>query len=264
MMLALLAAAAAAVAAPDPSIAEAKHAVESGRLDQARLMIGNAVERGVAGPELDRLLADLAFASGDNQSALARYDQLLKASPADAAMLERAGVAALRLGHAARAKQLLDRAVATGKASWQGWNGLGVIADRTGDWPAADRAYAKASQLAPRRAEPANNLGYSLMLRGRWGEALPVLEHAASLDPKSPRIAHNLELARMAIAKDLPQRRPGESDSDWAARLNDAGVVARLQGDNKRAVAAFARAIEARKTWFERAANNLALTEGRK
>jgi tetratricopeptide (TPR) repeat protein len=118
--------------------------------------------------------------------------------------------------------------------------------------------------LAPRSPEVANNSGWSLLARGQWHEAIPPLEQAAALDPSSKRIAANLELARAALADGLPERRRGESAADWAARLNDAGMVARLRGDRKRAIAAFARAIEARTDWFERAANNLAATESAK
>jgi len=118
-------------------------------------------------------------------------------------------------------------------------------------------------ELAPDRAEVLNNQGWSLMLRGRWADALPLLERAAAIDPKSHRIADNLELAKAALSEDLPRRQSGESDADWAARLNDAGVLAAAGGDRKRAVAAFAQALEASNSWFARAANNLAIVEGR-
>ena len=62
---------------PAQPLSEAAHAIQAGRLDQARLMIGNAVKAGVRGPEVDRLLADLAYASGDYAGALPRYLQLL-------------------------------------------------------------------------------------------------------------------------------------------------------------------------------------------
>ena len=84
-------------------------------------------------------------------------------------------------------------------------------------------------------------------------------QRAASLDPQSARARHNLELVEVALAEDLPQRRSGESDQDYAARLNDAGVVARMQGTQAKAVAAFSRAIEARGKWYGRAARNLVL-----
>ena len=125
----------------------------------------------------------------------------------------------------------------------------------------ADESYARAAALAPRRAEVFNNAGWSLLVRGRWEEALGKLEQAASLDPRSTRIAQNLDLARAAVSEELPARRPNESETDWAARLNDAGVIARVRGDNKKAMAAFAQAVEVRSQYYERAANNLAQVE---
>ena len=56
----------------------------------------------------------------------------------------------------------------------------------------------------------------------------------------------------------MPHRNPGESDEAFAARLNDAGVVAAGGGQTKRAEAAFAQAIEIKSRWYVRAADNLA------
>jgi hypothetical protein len=49
----------------------------------------------VRGPELDRLLADLAYASGDYKGALPRYEQLLVTNPNDGVLYEHAAIAAL-------------------------------------------------------------------------------------------------------------------------------------------------------------------------
>jgi tetratricopeptide (TPR) repeat protein len=257
-----------AIAASQPAvvdpIAEAQHAIKVGRFDEARAITAKAVALGAGGNALDRLLADLAFATGDDAPALARFEALMLKSPKDAVLAERAGLAALRLRETAKASAYLRRATVLQGASWRAWNGLAVVADWQGDWSAADESYAKALELAPRSPEVANNSGWSLLARGQWHEAIPPLEQAAALDPSSKRIAANLELARAALADGLPERQRGESSADWAARLNDAGMVARLRGDRKRAIAAFARAIEARTDWFERAANNLAATESAK
>ena len=96
------------------------------------------------------------------------------------------------------------------------------------------------------------------MLRGRWSDALASFERAAAINPKLPRLTNNLELARAAVAADLPQRMQGELDEAFAARLNDAGVVAAASGQVKRAEAAFAQAIELKSHWYGRAAENLA------
>ena len=240
------------------SLAEVGRAISAGRLDQARAMLSTAIAAGVKGEPVDRLLADLAMAQGDNAQALAMYRQLLANHPDETLLLERAGIAALRLGLSAEATSLLDRATRQPDAGWRAWNGRGVAADRQGRWDEADAAYSRAAELDPSRAEVANNQGWSLMLRGRWQEAASAFERAASIDPKLPRLANNLELARAATAADLPHRMSGESDDAYSARLNDAGVVASAAGQTKRAEAAFAQALEVRSKWYARAADNLA------
>jgi Flp pilus assembly protein TadD len=262
----LLVAASVAAAAPQlpaPSLAEAEHAIAAGRLEQARLMIGRALSAGVSGPQIERLLADLAYASGKNDEALSRYRQLLLATPNDSLMLERAGICALRLGDIQSASALIARATKAANASWRAWNARGVIADLRQDWTAADIAYAEAARLSGESAEVLNNEGWSLLLRGDWARATTLFERAAKLDRHSARIANNLELARTALAGDLPSRRPGESDRSWAERLNDAGMAARLLGDNQRAIAAFTQALRASGTWYDRAANNLQMASGK-
>ena len=240
------------------SLAEAGRAIAAGRLDQAKAMLSAAVAAGVKGEPVDRLLADLALARGENEQAYGLYKALLIAHPGEALLLERGGIAALRLGRNGEATALLDRATRAPGAGWRSWNARGVAADRQGRWDEADAAYARAGQIDPARAEVPNNLGWSLMLRGRWGEAAAQFEKAAALNPRLPRLANNLELARAAVAADLPQRMAGDSDEAFAARLNDAGVVAAAAGQAKRAEAAFAQAIELKSRWYDRAAENLA------
>ena len=240
------------------SLAEAGRAIAAGRLDQAKSILGVAIAAGAKGEPVDRLLADLSFARGENEQALSLYKVLLAGHPDELLLLERAGIAALRLGWVAESTALLDRATHQPQAGWRSWNARGVAADRQGRWDEAGAAYARAMALDPSRAEVANNLGWSMMLQGRWAEALAGFERAAVLNPQLPRLANNLELARAAVAADLPHRLAGEDDDAYAARLNDAGVVAAASGETKKAEAAFAQAIEMRSRWYRRAADNLA------
>ena len=224
-------------------------------------MIGRAVAAGAKGPQVDRLLADFAFAAGKNDDALARYLELSAADPKDSLLAERAAIAALRVNNLAVAELLAVRATGAPAATWRAWNARGVLADLKRDWTTADEAYAKAAALAPGEAEVVNNRGWSNLLRGNWQTARDLFEQAAATDPDSTRIANNLELARAALASELPKRRPNEDDRAWAARLNDAGIAARLLGDRPRAIAAFTQALEASGSWYERAANNLQATK---
>ncbi len=256
-----------AAAAPQPeqshpqsqiSLAEVGRAIAAGRLDQAKSILGVAMAAGAKGEPVDRLLADLSFARGENEQALTLYKTLIAQHPDELLLLERAGIAALRLGRVAESIPLLDRATRQPQAGWRSWNARGIAADRQGRWDEANAAYAQAMALDPSQAEVANNHGWSMMLQGRWTEALANFERAAAINPKLPRLANNIELARAAVGADLPQRLTGEDDEAYAARLNDAGVVAAASGQTKKAEAAFARAIDVRARWYARAAENLA------
>lgn len=250
------------LAAPQPSssisLSEAGRAIAAGRLDQAKAMLAVAVAAGAKGEPVDRLLADLAFARGEDEPALNLYRALIGANPDDGLLLERGGIAALRLGRTAEATALLDRATRLPGAGWRTWNARGAAADRQGRWDEAEAAYARAAVLDPKRAEIPNNQGWSLMLQGQWVEALAAFERAAAIDPRLPRLANNIELARAAVAAGLPVRMQGEGDEAYALRLNDAGVVAAASGQPRRAEAAFTQAIELRSRWYARAADNLA------
>lgn len=252
------------VAQSQISLADAGQAIAAGRLDQARRILGTALVAGVKGEPVDRLLADLAYASADYPQAYQIYKNLLASHPDELLLLERAGISALRLARLAEATSLLDRATRQTGAGWRPWNARAVAADRQSRWDEADAAYAHALEIDGTRAEIFNNMGWSLMLRGRWSEALASFERANSLNPKPPRLANNLELARAAVAAELPNRLAGENDESFAARLNDAGVIAAAAGQDARAQAAFAQAIEVRSRWYARAAENLASLGGAK
>ena len=242
---------------PEIQLREAREAAAAGRLDQARLMIANAIAGGARPIDAERAVGDLAFDSANFAEALGVYQKLLAIAPDDPVILERAGIAAIQVGQITVATELIGRATAKPGASWRAWNARGVVADMKGDWVSADGAYDKAERLAPGHFEVVNNRGWSHLLRGDWQGAVEFLQRAAAIDPKSVRTANNLELARTALSAELPRRDPGESDHDWAARLNDAGMAAQLLGDRKRAIAAFTQALEASGSWYERAANNL-------
>lgn len=241
---------------------EAAYALSEGRTLQARTMLGEAVRLGAHGEAVERLLADLDFAERRFEQSLARTRMLLVANPDDIVLLERAGLSTLALGNSAEAESMLQRAVRLGSDRWGTFNGLGIVADRKGDWAGAEAAYAQAERLGPDHGVLFNNRGWSLLLQGRWEEALLPLTQAVAMAPDNKRYTANLALAEMAVSEDLPRRGENETDDSFAARLNDAGVVAAAQGLDTKAIAAFTRAIEARSQYYERAASNLARIEG--
>ena len=261
-MLTLLFFATVAAASPhDGRLAQTAHAIRAGRIEQARTMLAGAIAAGARGEDVEILLADLAYASGRTSEALARYEALLARRPDDRRSQERALIAALKIGNLAKAAILAPKATSSARASWRAWNARGVTADLHGDWPEADAAYVRALELSPQRAEIHNNQGWSRLLRGDWEGAITSLEQAQLLNSALPRLGNNLDFARAALSTDLPARRAGESEEQWASRLNDAGIAAQSRGETARAIAAFSRAIETRRTWYKRAANNLRIAQ---
>jgi Flp pilus assembly protein TadD len=244
--------------APDPSLLkDAAQAIKADRLQEAKLIIARAVSMGFRGAPIERLTADLNFASGKYLQAWAGYQRLVASPDKQPSDCEKGAISALQIEKFEDAKPLVDCAVASPKVSWRAWNARGVLADTEHDWDTADAAYERARKLAPNEARVINNQGWSMLLRGDWAAAVPLFQKAVTMDENSERIANNLELAKTALAADLPQRRPRESNEDWAARLNDAGVAAELLGDKRRAVAAFTQALNASPVWYDRASNNL-------
>lgn len=257
-MIAYLAAAAIAAAASSPTtLDEAAHAIDVHRFEEARLILTTAQANGVAGPRLDHLLADLAFERRQYPQAELRYAALHEKEPSNAEIAERAAIAAFQSGHMQASHRFAQIATSLPGASWKAWNVAGVLCDFSADWGCADKAFDAAARLSPGEAAVLNNEGWSHALRGDWSEARDLFRQAAARDPKSERIANNLDLAEAAVGEDLPHRRANESPAQFAARLNDAGVVASERGERGRAIAAFSRALGESGSWYARAANNL-------
>lgn len=239
-------------------IDEAEHALGAGRVEQAQRMLSRMIAAGERGERIDRLRAATAAASGRHAEALSLYAALAARHPGDAAAAGGAARSAFRLGKLRDAKGWSDLAIAGSGADWRDWNLCGVVADAGADFARADQCYEKALELAPGQARILNNQGWSFLLRGHWEAAAKLFRSSLAVDPASRIARSNLDLAEAALSSELPARRAGESASDYAARLNDAGVIAQAAGDRMRAKAAFANALTLRPAWSARIARNLA------
>jgi Flp pilus assembly protein TadD len=193
--------------------------------------------------------------------ALTGYQTLLKADPAASDAAAGAGTALLRLGWTDEAVAYLQQATSTEPRRWQSWNALGVALDRMGRWNEAQAAYDRAVSLVPKRAEPLNNLGYSLLLQGKHHEAQGVFAAALLLSPENSRTRTNLELAKAMSGQFPAAPHRGESEDDYAVRLNNAGYAAWLSGNSNSARALLSDSLSRSSRWFGRAANNLKRVE---
>lgn len=74
------------------------------------------------------------------------------------------------------------------------YNSMGISYDNLGEFAMATKCYEVALELSP-TGEYFNNLGYNLILKEDYDEAIEVLKTAVALDPRNEQIRNNLALA---------------------------------------------------------------------
>jgi Flp pilus assembly protein TadD len=109
----------------------------------------------------------------------------------------------------------------------------GMANERTGNYPAAVRAYERGLAVAPDNVELLNSLGFALFQQGKNAEAVAALEKAVSIDPKHAKSHNNLALAYIDLGEmELAEAHYRESLAiePQAAIYNDLGFVLEREG----------------------------------
>ena len=111
------------------------------------------------------------------------------------APLEKA-TAHFRAGDYGLAVDHFQTALAENPGSIRALNGLGACYDQLGRFEIAQAYYYRALDLDGDSVQTLNNLGYSLMLQERYGEAVQVLSTARGLDAGNAHVRRNLAKAQ--------------------------------------------------------------------
>lgn len=235
---------AAALAAPTPpptasALALLDAAIADGRLADARSLIAPMWASGT--PDVLLRGAEMALA-GDSLPEAAEAFAGLADGPLAARAAQGTGITLLRQGRSAEARAALEKAVALDAGLARAWNALGVIADKTRDWPAADAAYAKAVAAAPQDGAILANRGWSQLLRGHHVGAERDLAAALQLQPGLKTARTNLALAR-AMQGRYQEAFVLSNKASLASDLNTVGFAAMSRGDLSVAEAYFNRAL---------------------
>jgi len=135
-----------------------------------------------------------------------------------------------------------------------------MVADQDNDWAAADTAYARAEKLSPQPAAVLNNWGVSQMARGDLAAAAATFKRAISFDARLFNAKNNLAIVRGLQGQyNLPL--VPLSDKERAVLLNNLGIIAMRQGEEKIARGLFAAAVDAHPQHYASAADKLAALE---
>jgi Flp pilus assembly protein TadD len=123
----------------------------------------------------------------------------------------------------------------------------------------AEALYRQAITLDKRRASSYNNLGYNLLLQGRYEEATQSLQQALSLEPDNKRAQNNLAAAYILagqVDKAMPYM---EQTVGQAAAHNNLGYIYMSRGEWDKAEREFREAMALKPSYYKLANQNLEL-----
>ena len=135
-----------------------------------------------------------------------------------------------------------------------------MVADQKNDWAAADAAYARAEKLSSNPAGILNNWGVSQMSRGDLVAATSTFTRAVSFDSRLFNAKNNLAIVR-GLQREYNLPLVPLSDEERAILLNNLGIIAMRQGDERIARGLFTAAVAAHPQHYASAADKLAALE---
>jgi Flp pilus assembly protein TadD len=206
-------------------------------------------------------MAETYLASGGIKPALAAFTDLSEVGEVKVAAMQGQGLSLILLGQLERGEEVLRSVVALDPSSWRAWNALGRCYDSRKDWAKAAHSYEMALKAKPDAYAVHNNIGVSLLAQQRHSEAEAKFVDTLALKPNFETARNNLRFA-IAMQGRYREAFAGAGRQDLPEVLNNVGYAAMLRGENDRAQAYFARALEASPHFFEVAHQNLQRAKG--
>jgi tetratricopeptide (TPR) repeat protein len=123
----------------------------------------------------------------------------------------------------------------------------GMANERTGNYPAAVKAYKRGLEIEPENVELLNSLGFALFQQGKSEEAVSALEKALAVDPTHWKAHNNMALASIDIGEiEIAEAHYRESlaIAPQPAIYNDLGFVLERQGLSFEAVDMYRKSLE--------------------
>jgi tetratricopeptide (TPR) repeat protein len=250
------------VASAAEGIARGDEAWRAGHLDLAIYLYVQSLAFDRNSPQPYLKIGAIHERRGNRALAEKAFENALSLAPDNAGAQERLGLLYLQDRRDEDARKLFGQAVAADPSRWQAHNGLGIAADRRGDFAAAIAHYDAALAAEPRAASVVNNRGYSRYLAGDLAGAELDFRTALQLG------AHAGTWTNLGQVLARKGRYPESLDSfqhehDLAQACNLVGEAALARGDLTIAQDYFMRAASASPRYYQTAYDNLALVDKR-
>jgi Flp pilus assembly protein TadD len=154
------------VASEEDALLQADIAMKEGETDQALFYLVRALQFRTDNVDVLLQIGDIQMQRKDIVFARHAYLTAKYHDPENSRALEGLGLIYLSAGDDEEAIAHLKLAVINGESHWRAHNALGVYADQSGDYAAAQRHYNLALAAKPDAAYVLNNRGYSKYLAG--------------------------------------------------------------------------------------------------
>ena len=233
-------------------------AIDGGRLVQASEMLNQIRKRPLDFElaELEILEAELALALRDDPRAIKLFAKYLRRPEYLCRAKEGSGIAIARSGGWEAAIGLLADVTIKCPDRWKAWNMMGITLAHFGKYQASRYAFDNALARSDNSPVVLNNLGYSLLARQKYAEAVDIFEMVVVQQPENERFQNNLDIARAAMGE-APRRKTEESQSRWVERLTNSGYAALLAGHKQAGTALLSNAVIGSSSMASKAAANL-------
>ncbi len=235
--------------------------LQQGNLQSAKVQYEQALNL-----EPERVLARyklgiIYLEAGQSQHAYDQFHQILDYDLSYAPAYEGMGRALLKMEKDHEAEQEFQAALLYDEKLWTSQNYLGILSDRKHDHHTAIQLYEVALEQNPKNPAVLNNLGMAYYLDEQYENAVRTFQEAMKLGGSSQKkIANNLglslaKLGHYDLAYDAYLR-----GMDSAKAYNNLGVAFLDEGHYARASRCFEKAIETQPTFYEKAKENLTVS----
>ena len=205
-------------------------------------------------------LANATRRLGDNERALAMFEQLVRENPANLDALEGKGLTLMALGKSVDASRAFSEVVEKDATRWRTLNALGILFVTKDMIPEAMAYYTEGLKQSPDNPALLNNIGLSFAVDKQYARAIEALDQSARLS-KNPNQRKQIELNTAmvyGVSGDLDNARQIASKYfDGPALDNNMGLYAHLSKNDGLAKTYLNMALNQSSTFYERAWQNL-------
>lgn len=244
------------VSSAEEALATAAQAMNSGDVDKALFFYVRALQFNPENVELLTHIGEIHLLRNDREMAKRALVEARKHDPAYSPAREALGLVYMAEGKDEEAIIELTTAIANNKNLWRARNALGVYADKSGDYEAAQSHYDAALIHKPDAAHVLNNRGYSKFLAGDLESAVLDL-HKAADEYGFDRAWGNLAMVYASRGWYEDAVATYQKVMSDANAYKSTGQIAMKNGDYREAEKLLAEAINSSPVYFPEAEENL-------